>query len=192
MQKDFLSETGKALGFINSTAQNFSDLGRFVLGVLSMSPLCPKSGSLYGRMTAAISNWCSMHAFVFISIWMKKMDFWFPEAQSKPLYASRWLRLTWVCSPLNKSLARGWSHLGWLWLIIWGGMNVGKSSSSSPKCCYTLRPPLVSVSIRVESERQSYYEWHRIKNLLWGLDLIQLWKLVKWGVYVGHCLHGYC
>lgn len=122
----------------------------------------------------------------------KKMDFWFPEAQSKPLYASHWLRLTWVCSSLNKSLARGWNHLGWLWLIIWGRMNVGKSSSSCPKCCYTLRPPLVSVSIRVESERQSYYEWHRIKNLLWGLDLIELWKLVKWGVCVGHCLHGCC
>ena len=60
-------------------------------------------------------------------------------------------------------------------------MNVGKSSSSSPKCCYTLRPPLVSVSIRVESERQSYYEQHRIKNLLWGLDLTQLWKLVSRG-----------
>lgn len=29
MQKDFLSEIGKASGFINFTAQNFSDLGSF-------------------------------------------------------------------------------------------------------------------------------------------------------------------
>ena len=70
MQKDFLSEIGKASGFINSTAQNFSDLGSFWVFcqclhfILKVFP-----------MTAAISNGYSMHTFVFISIWMKKMDF---------------------------------------------------------------------------------------------------------------------
>lgn len=102
--------------------------------------LYPEAGSPHGHMMDANSNCYSMLLGLFPVGW-DRLNFYSQKPQAS--FSLHLAGLSWLSSAhlWTKPWQEEWNHLVWLRLIIWGRMNVGKSSSSPPKCHYTLKSP---------------------------------------------------
>lgn len=168
----FSSREGFKIYWFHSS-KIFSDLDSFGFCLCCQwYQLYPKAGSPHGHMTAASINWYSILLCLFLVGW-DRLTFQFQKPQASLSLHLFGLHCLSSAHLWTNPWPEGWHHLLWLRLIIWGGMNVGKSSSSPPKRRSNLKSPLLSASVKVRSEKQNFYEWHRIKDSLQGLGCIQ-------------------